>query len=289
MGVVAVLALAGCGSSHRAPRAQAPCPGHLTQYGCQVHSATFGLPPSNPALRPPKLPPSAVPTASMLDTVNTDAFSGLNPQAVAGYTAGFWKTYFPEVRLYPRLNAIGRVVSINIAAGYRGRCLDIEPGDATPSQAAGWVRADFSAGFDRPCIYTSLAFWPSVRANLAAAGLHQCSNATATHCVLEWDADWTFTDHLDAGFNCTQWTDHYLGRNIDASRCELTFFRRATPTPAPKPDWNGNFVGGFQRGFTVGYDRRRHRSLPANTFRATDTRAYNAGFQRGFTVGWQIR
>ena len=116
-------------------------------------------------------------------------------------------------------------------AAYHADCLDVEPGDATPSQVPGWVKADQAAGFTRPCVYSSYyEFVQQVRPALRHAGIPR----SATY---DWDASYTYHPHIDAGFDGTQWTDTALGRNLDQSAVLHRFLTIAQPPykPSPKP------------------------------------------------------
>jgi hypothetical protein len=175
-----------------------------------VHPAGWGKPP------PPSLtltPRTAIPTAEMFDTVTLSSLSGLRPVAVAGYTSGFWPTYLSLVHAFPGAH----VVSVAISASHHANCLDIEPGDASPSQAPAWVRADIAAGFKRPCLYSSWwEFVNQVRPALAHAGISRAS-------VWEWDASYTGLPGITPGFDATQWTNKSHGRNLDESTVSLAF------------------------------------------------------------------
>lgn len=173
------------------------------------------------------LRPRAGATATMYDTITLSTVPG-NPFALAGYTAGFWPTFLPLRHAYPGAHT----VSIAIAAGYHADCLDVEPGDAAPSQVVGWVRAEKHAGWPRPCVYSSWwEFRNEVNPALARGGIQQWQ-------VWKWDADYTYRPHIDLGFDATQWTDRCLGRNLDCSLVLRSFLSIAHPAlnpPAPKP------------------------------------------------------
>jgi hypothetical protein len=47
--------------------------------------------------------------------------------------------------------------------------------------------------------------------------------------IFEWDADYTYVPHLDAGFDATQFTDKALGRSLDESEVTLRFLSIAKP------------------------------------------------------------
>jgi hypothetical protein len=177
---------------------------------------------------------SAVQTATMYDSISLSALPA-NPFAQAGYTSGYWPTYLPMRQAWPKAHTI----SVAISASHHADCLDVEPGDASPSEVPGWiaaVRADpgMPAGVRaRPCIYSSLYPWETQIDPILAA------HHIALSSIFRWDADFTYTDHLDAGFDATQWTDKCLGRNLDCSRVTLSFLSIAQPpyvlAPAKPP------------------------------------------------------
>lgn len=222
--LIAVLAIVGCGGHSSTPiKIKVACPGYVTPYGCQAHSATFGLPPAG-AHAGVSAP---VPTVEMRDSVNPAAITRGAP-AVACYAVGS----FANCAAMRIMFAPAHVVTITPTASFvPAECLDDEPGDATPSEAAPWVLADIRAGVKVPCVYASLSNMPAIEANLAAT----LGAGWRVH-VLLWDADWTFFLHLDAGFDCTQWTDHGpQGQNYDESTCKTSFFGAPLKPPKPKP------------------------------------------------------
>lgn len=171
-----------------------------------------------PAPRSIRLSPSLVPTATMYDTITLSTVPAKS-FALAGYTSGFWPTYLPLRAHYPQAH----VISIAVTAAHHADCLDVESGDATPGQVASWVRADKAAGFPKPCVYSSYwEFVNEVRPALQRAGIARSQ-------VFEWDADYTYVPHIDAGFDATQWTDHAFGRNLDASVVTYPFLSIAQP------------------------------------------------------------
>ncbi len=140
-----------------------------------------------------------------------------------------WPTFVPYLSEFP--HAIHVAVDVqSYAYGDRRaaiNCLDDEPGDATPSQAGGWVVHEIHAHF-RPCVYFSLSSKSAVQSsvNSSLAGAH----LGGTH-VFYWCADWTFYAHLDAGCDAVQWTDKYQGRNIDGSTVDSAFVNAKPPAP----------------------------------------------------------
>lgn len=106
---------------------------------------------------------------TMYDAVTADNILAAdpNPQMVAGYvdkivlqpwSGGDWA-------LFP--NAV-KVQIVKKATSNFGHVLDVEPGDATPAQAPGWVQMRRASGAD-PSVYCSLSDWSIVRASFAAA------------------------------------------------------------------------------------------------------------------------
>lgn len=204
--VAAACLLAACGTAHNQSATGSHHPPGWGKPAPQGVQHTFAL----------------TPTAVQWDTITLSTIPA-NPFATAGYTSGFWPTYLPLRRAYPKAHTI----SIAINASNHADCLDVEPGDASPSQAAGWVKADIKAGFKKPCVYSSYwEFVNQVRPDLAAAGISRSS-------IFEWDADYTYTAHIDAGFDATQWTDRALGRNLDESTVTLAFLSIAQPPYRP--------------------------------------------------------
>lgn len=238
---VAFAMIAGCGGgSHHAQHkaghwrigthAPVVVTGGQQSAGGSAHPPGWGLPPKGTTLRPKAVRPSSVATAEQWDTI-TVATVPHGARYLAGYTSGFWPTFFQLVKL----PWSPHVTSIAISASHHAQCLDIEPGDATPAQAATWyfavkndpgMRGSLIDG--KPCEYSS--FWEfvnQVNPVLRRAGI-------ADGAIWKWDANFTFRQHLDQGFACTQWSDKALGLNLDESTCTLAFLG-FHPHPKPKP------------------------------------------------------
>lgn len=214
--VVSCLVLVACGghsSTHSAlphkPVGLSSCPGYVTQWGCSAHSPTFGQPPLGLTL----IAPTSSATLSMFDSVTVSVLPHGAP-AYGGYLFGNFPTYrvlltaFPSARHVP---IAPQAIPVYPTTA-RMACLDVEPKDATPAQAGPWVAGEIKLGV-KPCVYSSLrngmAEVESVLAHWLGAGWRSK--------VLLWDANWTGSPHLDAGFDATQWTDHFQGLNVDAS------------------------------------------------------------------------
>src|SRR5262245_7175275 len=73
--------------------------------------------------------------------------------AAAGYTSGNWPTW-----LTIKSGPWPRKLSIAVTASHDdAECLDVEPGDAEPEQAPGWVQRAKQRGIQKPVLYASLS------------------------------------------------------------------------------------------------------------------------------------
>lgn len=104
-------------------------------------------------------------TVLMYDGINSDAATiyRLHPDAakVAYYINGPYAWPQADIDLFP--NADHATISITAKVN-AGDVLDVENGDATPGQTAGWIAMRKAAGLYRPTIYCSLDTVPAVRA-----------------------------------------------------------------------------------------------------------------------------
>lgn len=159
---------------------------------------------------------------TMFDSVNV-AMIPKDAQAVAGYVNGFWPTYNQLVREFPHAHRL----SVAVNSLHDAECLDVEKGDASPPEAAPWVRRQHRRGIARPVVYCSVSVAPQVVDLLARNGLKRNQYRL-------WTAHYTGKAHLCdrkcwAGFNtladATQWYDRALGRNLDVSLCQPGFFQ----------------------------------------------------------------
>jgi hypothetical protein len=97
----------------------------------------------------------------------------------------------------------------------RASALDIEPGDATPTMAAGWVRAKLSADPHALArLYTMQSEWPAVQAAIATLPAHMRAH------VRYWIADPTGYPHMVPGADATQW---YWGKGYDITTAKPRF------------------------------------------------------------------
>lgn len=104
-------------------------------------------------------------TVLMYDGINALA-SGIasefpNAAMVAGYLNGNYAWSQQDWDLFPHANHVEITITASTNAG---DVLDVEAGDATPDQAAGWIAMRKAAGYYRPTIYCSRSVIPAVRA-----------------------------------------------------------------------------------------------------------------------------
>lgn len=102
-----------------------------------------------------------------------DAVTARNIPADAAMVAG----YIDKIKLEPwsaadwaRFPNAVKVEIVKKASTNAGHVLDVEPGDATPAQAPGWVRMRRAAGAD-PTVYMNASTWPTVRAEFQRQGV----------------------------------------------------------------------------------------------------------------------
>lgn len=109
------------------------------------------------------------------------------PQAeiVAGYVDGSNAWSADEWALWP--GSTVRVEISVVAAHGIGDVLDVENGDATPAQGAGWIAARRHAGYYRPTIYCNRITIPDVRQGTGSYVLGVDYDI--------WVADWTGQPH----------------------------------------------------------------------------------------------
>lgn len=118
------------------------------------------------------------------DSVSAAAIPA-DARAVAGYVDGRWPS-LPAIRArFPRLPWLSIATSPTSSA----MVLDVEHGDATLSQATGWIRRQRLAGVARPCIYCSLSTVPALQDELRIHVIHRNS-------IRLWTAHWTGRPHL---------------------------------------------------------------------------------------------
>ncbi len=153
----------------------------------------------------------------MFDSVTVSNIPADAP-AVAAYKDGAYANVDEARKRFPH----ARIVSIAVFASHVGEALDIETGDASPSQAAAWVKRQQKRGVKRPIVYANLSTMPVVLKALRAAGISRTD-------VRVWTAHYTGRPHL-CGKGCglgttadaTQWSTN---SRYDESLCSPRFWR----------------------------------------------------------------
>lgn len=171
-------------------------------------------------------------TFLMFDSVTPGAIGRLastSPDAVAGYVDGRFRDLLQIAQAYPE----HRHLAIAVHPSDDADCLDIETGDARPVDAPAWVRRQHARGIARPWLYANTSTWPQVIRALQLAGIPR-------QAVVKWRADFDGSEQLLGDDDLKQFTDHWQGRNVDASVCrddvfELLRIQPAAPKPRPRP------------------------------------------------------
>jgi hypothetical protein len=150
-------------------------------------------PPAQPYQFYDSVTPSAIPAGQEIATYADGPFA-VSPSQVAGQKVLWIDTNGSD----PSANA-----------------LDVEPGDATPSQAATWTQQKLTADPHAVAIiYTMQSDWPATQSAVASLPTWMQSH------VRWWIADPTGTPHMVPGANATQW---YWGQNYDISTANPGF------------------------------------------------------------------
>ena len=172
-----------------------------------AHHAAAKHPAAKPSAKPaPKKPaahsytlydsvtPSAIPAHNKIATYSNGSYA-VRPQQVANRGPVLW------------IDVKGSDTAASV--------LDVEPGDATPTQAADWAMHKLST---QPkalaCIYTMRSEWGATRAAIAKLPSDMCSR------IRWWIADPTGVKHIVPGSQATQW---YWGQNYDISSVTSSF------------------------------------------------------------------
>jgi hypothetical protein len=124
--------------------------------------------------------------------------------------------------------------------GHQDVALDVEQCDASPSEAVGWVRRQWTHGITRPILYAPLVLMQQVLIDLAGASISRND-------VRIWSAHPTGTEHRctaacgygmpAAPVDATQYVWNPDGVNIDISQLADDFFD-APPAPIPNPPFD---------------------------------------------------
>jgi hypothetical protein len=157
--------------------------------------------PSAPASPPPAPPPPPQPFL-IYDSVTPSALP--TDHAVATYANGSYAASPSQ------LAGHGHVLWIDTnGSDPNASVLDVEPGDATPQQAAAWAAQKLSSSPNSTAIiYTMRSEWGAVQSAIAQLPWWMPSHTKY------WIADPTGVDHVVPGSQATQW---YWGQSYDIS------------------------------------------------------------------------
>lgn len=151
-----------------------------------------------------------------------------NAPKVAGYVNGTYAWSQADWNLFPHAD---HVTISTTASANAGDVLDVEAGDATPNQSAGWIAMRKAAGLYRPTIYCSRSVIPAVRAGTGRYILGQDYDI--------WVADYTGSPHEvtapgSPAVNCAA-TQYASTANYDVSLVYDTAWPHRKPPVAPGP------------------------------------------------------
>jgi hypothetical protein len=177
-------------------KAAAPAPARAQQAApAQQPAPAQAAPAAAPAPQPAQpttfydsVTPSSIPAGAQA-AVYSDGTYSASPAQVAGHPNTLW---IDTNGSNPKANA-----------------LDVEPGDATPQQAATWVQQKLTATPNQTAIvYTYRAQWQATKDAISTLSPQMQSH------VKWWIADPTGVPHIVPGSDATQW---YWGQSYDQS------------------------------------------------------------------------
>jgi hypothetical protein len=131
----------------------------------------------------------------MYDSV-TAADIPANAVMVAGYLDGRYAWSKGDWQRFPAAVKVGIVINPN---NNNGDVLDVEPGDATPGEAADWIRLRQRGGFPLPTLYYSKSL------------IGQIAQACQGLVYRSWVADWTGSPHSIPGAVAVQYASPETG------------------------------------------------------------------------------
>jgi hypothetical protein len=180
-------------ASRQRPRVQAVARRPARPAHAPLRHPAVPAKPAAPYLIYDSVVPTAIPANNMVATYATGPYAA-SPSQVAGRSVMWIDVYGTD---------------------YNASALDVEPSDATPTQAAAWA---YNRLREHPTaiahIYTMVSEWPSVQA--ACATLPAWMRAH----IRWWIADPTGVPHIVPGSDATQW---YWGQNYDISTASPNF------------------------------------------------------------------
>lgn len=184
------------------------------------------------------------------------------PEVIGSYWNGIYANTTVAREAFPHARHVQYDVN---ASEPRADILDIESGDAVPSQAPGWSR-EYKGTLDHPGLYTSASNVMAVVTAMLDAGFKRDE-------FLVQSAHYTYEAHICGPRTCgepqadaTQYADHgHRGQNTDLSLFSDHFFGAVKP---PKPDMHYRYfdskrrailLGRSERGLAETYDKLRAR------------------------------
>jgi hypothetical protein len=185
----------------------------------------------------------------MYDSVSVDQIP-TDAEAAAGYVNGAFANYPQIVARTPHAHHL----SISVRASGDAECLDVETGDATPSEAPAWVRRQLARGVHTPVLYANASTMPAVRAALDAAGLHRSDYSL-------WVAHFDGIAQVPAGYDAKQYEEHKSSPHADLSICLEEFFGAVHPPYAPEDEKRWEREWGELRGRNGPWAKLRRRVL----------------------------
>jgi hypothetical protein len=186
------LAAAPAAARPAASRAAAAAPAH--SHAAARHLAAPAAP-ARPYLIYDSVTPPTIPARQQVVATYADGPHPVPASAVTGRKSVLW-------------------ISIT-GHDYSASVVDVEPGNATPEQAAAWARHRLSASPNAIArIYTMIREWPAVQAAVASF------SAQMRERIHWWIADPTGHPHLVTGSDATQW---YWGSTYDITTAKPGF------------------------------------------------------------------
>jgi hypothetical protein len=186
------LAAAPAAARPAASRAAAAAPAH--SHAAARHLAAPAAP-ARPYLIYDSVTPPTIPARQQVVATYADGPHPVPASAVTGRKSVLW-------------------ISIT-GHDYSASVVDVEPGNATPEQAAAWARHRLSASPHAIArIYTMIREWPAVQAAVASF------SAQMRERIHWWIADPTGRPHLVTGSDATQW---YWGSTYDITTAKPGF------------------------------------------------------------------
>lgn len=179
--------------------------------------------------------------------------------AFAAYAGGNFENWGLAVKRWP--NALKK--SIAVHPDENADILDVENGDAVPTDYPAWHQRQLARGLKNPMPYASQSEMPAVEA--------ACRVAKVT-LIGEWVAHFDGVANLSGQSSLVkakQFTDRGFARNLDLSCCLPEFWVTPAPTPKNPPMYNLFYTGPFsspygdlnERLVVEQYDGARQHSL----------------------------